>query len=56
MQEQAIIGGLSDYCICAALCTSCSCEGIDDAEDVTNNSMNPDVDSNTDSMVKGDIM
>lgn len=56
MQEQAIIGGTFDYCVCAALCTSCSCEGIDDAEGITEKSMNPEVESNTDNMVKGDIM
>ena len=56
MQEQAIIGGTSDYCICAALCTNCSCNRDGDAEGIAEKSMDPEVESNTDSMVKGDIM
>ena len=54
MQEQAIIGGLSDYCICAALCTSCSCHKDGNAEEITNNRMDSDQESNTESIVKGE--
>ena len=56
MQEQAIIGGSSDSCICAALCTNCSCNGDIDAEHFTDDGMEVDLDESVEDRVAGDIM
>ncbi|MBE6336681.1 MAG: hypothetical protein E7066_08430 [Lentimicrobiaceae bacterium] len=56
MQEQAITGGSSDSCICAALCTSCSCRDDDSAERTNDESMDSDLENCVDENIKGDIM
>ena len=56
MQEQAIIGGSSDRCICAALCTYCDCNGVVDAEHFTEDGMEVDLDNSVEDRFEGDIM
>lgn len=56
MQEQAVIGGLSDGCICAALCIYCSCNGEVDAEHFTDDSMEVDLEDCVEEKVNGEIM